>query len=256
MSIHQEIKALSDKNLVRRIEEISVKENQTTAELVLHLIEMDQRRLFVQMGYPSLFQYCRRRLKYSEPATNRRISSARAIGKVPELYEALLKKEVSITTISLVAGIINEGNGKDVLHQIRGKSRSEVEAVLARYRPRDQVREQIKPVVVCRKKQKQGPVQELGLFSTPNESTFSGEGSDDAEVDELHVFRFAADNSFLEKYREIEQLLSHKHPCGVGSRALFQELMEFYLKAKSPRLRHERRKQRKNKIVQKKLKAA
>jgi hypothetical protein len=71
------IKSLTDKELLAKLETLSARETEATVDVLLHLAEVDARKLFVPLGHSSLFAYCRSVLKYSEPATKRRISSAR-----------------------------------------------------------------------------------------------------------------------------------------------------------------------------------
>lgn len=69
--------------------------------------------------------------------------------KVPQLRELLLKREISITTLSLVAGELTPEDTDEVMLTIRGKSRSDVEEWLAGRRPKAVIpRELIRPIQV------------------------------------------------------------------------------------------------------------
>ena len=121
---YQTITTLSNEELLFNLESLGYKENETTVEILLHLAEVEQRKLHVAAGYPSLFSYCvQGRLRYSEPAANRRISSARALSQFPELLPLLLSKELTLTTLSLASKILSEGNKELVIAAIRGKTR-------------------------------------------------------------------------------------------------------------------------------------
>jgi hypothetical protein len=48
----------------------------------------------------------------------------------------------------------------------------------------------------------------------------------------------------MEKYREVESLLSSKYPNGLSTRVLMEELLDLYLKTKSAKARQERREAR------------
>jgi len=54
-------------------------------KILYYLIELDNRKLYRELGFSSLFDYCLRALKYSEGSSYRRITAARAIRDNPEL---------------------------------------------------------------------------------------------------------------------------------------------------------------------------
>jgi len=60
------MKELSNQELVAALEKLKGRENQIIAELVRYLSEVDRRRLYFELGYPSLFAYCCKALGYSE----------------------------------------------------------------------------------------------------------------------------------------------------------------------------------------------
>ena len=142
----EKVKTLQDKELLEQVKALSKKEAAVTVELLLHLAEVERRKLFLPLGYSSLFSYCREVLKYSEPAAQRRIASARCCARYPEVTCMLLDREVSLTTVSMVASLLTDENWTEVLEAIKGQSRREVEAVVSRYRPRQKPRETVKPV--------------------------------------------------------------------------------------------------------------
>ena len=62
---------------------IVAQEREAIARVVERLAELDEARSFVEAGYASLFDYCRRKLLYSDGAANRRIRAARCLTKDP-----------------------------------------------------------------------------------------------------------------------------------------------------------------------------
>jgi hypothetical protein len=137
MNIGNALRDLSDHALLAQLEAISVIENDATVDILLHLAEIERRELYVEQGYSSLFAYCTQgKLKYSEPAANRRISGARAVAKFPGLIVFLRNKELNLSTLSLVSGILSEENRTEVISNICGKSRRDVEEYLSCFRPR------------------------------------------------------------------------------------------------------------------------
>jgi len=143
------LSGLSDRELLGRVKVLVSQERATTLEILVHLIEVERRKLHLRLGYPSLFEYCTRHLGYSSSAAGRRIHAARCIRNYPEVYGLLEKNEVTLITISLVASIMNESNRKNLLAQVRNKSQRQVELIVAGYRPPVAFRDRAKPVCVA-----------------------------------------------------------------------------------------------------------
>ena len=83
------LQSLSDNSLLDFVKNLKQVENQTLAELVLYLSEVDTRKLYRDIGFSSLFAYSTKELGYSEGAAYRRIQAARSLKDNPEIYELL-----------------------------------------------------------------------------------------------------------------------------------------------------------------------
>ena len=70
------MKGLSDKELLNRLESLVRKEHDVTLDILPHLLEVEQRELYLELGYPSIYRYCREHLNYSESSTNRRLAAS------------------------------------------------------------------------------------------------------------------------------------------------------------------------------------
>jgi len=78
--------ALSDSQLIRRLDELVHKERETTLDIIRHIIEFDRRQLYLGLSHSSLFDYCMLQLGYSGSSAQRRIKTARCICEFPEIY--------------------------------------------------------------------------------------------------------------------------------------------------------------------------
>src|SRR5262245_3809608 len=72
------------------------------AEVVVHLGEVEERRLHLLGGYGSLFAYCVSKLKMSEDEAYRRISVARLVRQYPLLLDRLEAGDVSLSVAALL----------------------------------------------------------------------------------------------------------------------------------------------------------
>jgi hypothetical protein len=76
---HQDrLKSVADDQLLAGLSRLVHRRNQITAEFLAYLAELDRRQLFLDLGYPSLFEYCVRALGVCESTAGRQLRNARA----------------------------------------------------------------------------------------------------------------------------------------------------------------------------------
>jgi hypothetical protein len=125
------LERLSDAVLDAELKRLAAGERQATVALVLHLAEMDRRRLHLARGFPSLFMYCRRELRLSEQAAYHRIVAARAVRRFPQIAGMLTDGTLSLSTLRLLAAHLTGENCGDLLRLTAGKGKRDVEELLA-----------------------------------------------------------------------------------------------------------------------------
>src|SRR2546425_862841 len=129
--------ALSDQDLLARLEVLASKEREASAELVAHLAELDSRpALYAARGYGSLFTYCTQALRLSEDAACSRIEAARACRRFPLILELLASGSLSLTSVRLLARHLTAENHESVLAKAGNRRRHEIEALIAELTPR------------------------------------------------------------------------------------------------------------------------
>ncbi|MEI8346707.1 MAG: hypothetical protein WCG27_04520 [Pseudomonadota bacterium] len=97
-----EIAKLSNKQLLDQTELAVKKEKEHTSIVLKHLLEIEHRRLFCELGYSSLFSYCVFHLKYSESETKARITAMRFMRGSPAIEKAIVEGKMTLTTASLL----------------------------------------------------------------------------------------------------------------------------------------------------------
>jgi hypothetical protein len=140
------IMRVSDSELLSRIESLARREHAATVEILLQLNEVERRRLHLTLGYGTMFDFATRHLRYSASAAGRRIQVARCTARHPELLGPLRCRELNLSTIALIAGVLDGGNVKELIDAARGKSQREVERIVATYRPAAEIRDRVRPV--------------------------------------------------------------------------------------------------------------
>ena len=115
------------RSLVRRGAEI-------TAAMLLHLAEVDARRLHVREGYPSLFAYCTSALGLSEGSAYKRISAARLVARLPGVLAWVASGRVHLSGLCVLAPHLGPDNADALLVQAAGKSKRDIECQVAALR--------------------------------------------------------------------------------------------------------------------------
>ena len=152
MQDRYQLKNIPDDALIKNLETLARRESKTTLELLLQLVELEERRLHSELGFSSLFAYCREKLKYSEGAANRRIKAARCIRDYPKVYQLLKERHVSLSTVCIFSAVLTAENQDRLLEEVSGLGQAEVERVAAKYRaPTERARDVVRVVGVVGK---------------------------------------------------------------------------------------------------------
>lgn len=130
---------LSDGTLRTKLSALVASDRTTTAHLLAHLAEFDSRRLYAKDGYPSMFVYCIRRLRFSEDVAFKRIRAARASSRFPLLLEAIADGRLHLTAAVLMAPRLKPENVADLIAAGTHKSKAEIEQLLAERFPQPDV---------------------------------------------------------------------------------------------------------------------
>jgi len=118
--------------------------NELTGDLLAHLAELEERRLHLQLGFPSLFAYCVEALRLSEGAAGRRVAAARVCRRFSEAFELVARGELHLSALCGLAPHLNSQNASELFTACCRKTRRHVDELLAARFPRPDVREQIR----------------------------------------------------------------------------------------------------------------
>ncbi len=235
----EQLRNLSDEDLVRQLQLVTRGEQRMTIRVLHHLNEIERRSLHLDVGYSSLFDYCVRKLKYSESAAGRRIQAARCIRRFPEVLEMLQANELSLSTISLIEPILTDDNFASTIERVRGASYREVEAIASGYRPPRELRDRVRSVNVS------VPLADVDRALLDRECARNTPGAGSARVataQKLYV-QFLADEEFMALFEEVRTLLTANGDYKSFSDVIKHVLAE-YRERHSPSARQQRREAR------------
>ena len=103
----------------------------TTATLLAHIAETDARRLYLPLGYSSMYQYCVREFHRSEDVASKRIRAARAARELPAIFELLADARLSLSGVLMLAPHLTAETAGGLLEAATHRTNAELEALLA-----------------------------------------------------------------------------------------------------------------------------
>lgn len=133
---------VSDQDLNLKIKSLAAEERKLTKKILLYIAEVDKRKLYLKMAYPSLFDYLTKEVGYSAGSAYRRIDAARLIHKIPEVSDKIESGQINLSQISKVQQIcrqIKKQSGqsvdldlqKEVLLKLEAKNNQQTDLILA-----------------------------------------------------------------------------------------------------------------------------
>ncbi len=111
----QELKSLSDDELLRRLSDVLAQSRRVESVLVAHIAEVDARRLFAREASPSMFQYCIDELHLSKAEAYLRIAAARASREYPVLLTMVEDGRLHLSGICVLAPHLTKANCDELL---------------------------------------------------------------------------------------------------------------------------------------------
>src|SRR6186713_3139654 len=126
------VERMADGELVARLVELLGEERRLTAAVLVHLGEVEARRLYLPAACPSMHVYCMRVLGMSEDQAFKRIRAARAVRRFPVIGTAVADGRLHLSGVVLLAPHLDEENAEALVAESSGKSKAEIEILLAR----------------------------------------------------------------------------------------------------------------------------
>lgn len=184
------LKNLSDDVLLQEVERLCAEERQTLTLLLHHLREVDRRRLYATLKYPSIFEYAVKKLGYSEDQAYRRIAAMRMLRELPEIEGKINSGALSLSNLGLANNFFNKEkqwtqkdftkNDKlEVLEKLSNQSRRDAEKII------------------------------LAMSSNPLQFREERQKPISTEMIEL---TFIVTAEVRDKVQKLKGLLAHKHP--------------------------------------------
>ena len=135
---------LCERELLEHFETLVTGDRRTTAQLLVAIAEIDERKLWAKHACQSMFVFCVERFHMSEQVTAKRIWAARTARRFPVVLDMVERGELHLSAIHLLARHLTPQNCDDVLRRARHKSSREIERIVAALAPRPDVASRVR----------------------------------------------------------------------------------------------------------------
>ena len=107
------LKYIKNDQLLLQTKNLVQKERQINIQVLQHLQEIEKRKLYLDRGFPSLFEYAVKELGYSHSAAYRRIKSMRLCRDIPQAESKIKTGSLNLTTASQLQTFFEKKKRKD-----------------------------------------------------------------------------------------------------------------------------------------------
>lgn len=224
------ISSLSDNEVINNFRKLALREREMTLGVMVYLSEIEDRKLYLNEGYSSLFDLCRRGIGYSESESVKRIRGAKVLMEFPEARAVFERREISLSVLSSLRGVITKDNKNEILIGIPGLSKEAAGAFLAKFKAPTlkPVLEKVIPMIVS----KPEPVKSILVSVSEPSSTVAERAPVPGE--EVFKLQFSVKKDVMSKIARARELLSGKYPKGVSLENLLGEVLEDFIDRKDP----------------------
>ena len=130
---------VSNSELEQKLFHFVAQERKLLHVVLLHIKEVDNRKLYLEKSRSSLYEYLVKDVGYSSSSAQRRIEGARLLREIPELSGSIESGKINLSQICEVARSVKQSPEKvslnqkmDLLKAIECKTTSETQAIVAK----------------------------------------------------------------------------------------------------------------------------
>jgi hypothetical protein len=139
-----DVRRVADHELLSRLERLVKADRALSVKLLVHLGEVEARKLYLERGFSSMYDYCSTALGMSEAETYLRLLAAKSGKRFPLVLERLADGGLHLTAIKLLHPLLTEENHAAVLDRARGLSKRQIEVLMAELAPKADVPERLR----------------------------------------------------------------------------------------------------------------
>jgi len=215
---------LADHVLLRDLAALVSRDRITTCEMLAHIAEVDERKLYRPAAYPSMHAYCVGELRMSEDAASKRIHAARAARQFPAIFAALADGRLHLSAVVLLAPRLEPDNADKLLAAAAHKTSEEIRLLIANHFPQPDLVTMVQAVDAAGQHALEHVAAHTGEHAPEHVAALATPEvhAPRAKLAPLSPGRFAiqftADQETYEQLRHAQALLGHSEPTGDVAR--------------------------------------
>jgi hypothetical protein len=182
--------------------------NRIVAKVIATLAEVEERRMYLELACSSMFVFCVKKLGFSEGEAFRRITAARLVRRFPAILDAIASGRVHLSTVVLLRDHFSDENVEALLGQAAGKSKREVEELVATLAPKADV-----PSLI-RKLPERVVIANPALPQAPPATTPTPRPKVEPLSESRYKVQLTASAPLRDKLEHARSLMSHRNPSG------------------------------------------
>ena len=257
-----DISGLPDDVLWQKAAFLATEERAATVELIEHLAEIDDRKLWEKKEFTSMFEFCMFGLRFSEGNAYRHIRAARAIRLFPPLLPPLRDGRLSVKAVVMLHPHLETEDAAQLVRKAMGLRIKQLEALLSGRLPQDARREVVRFVgsaPAAKPAPEAAPPEGLPFDAVVDTVSQMFVGADNPPPPPPTViappvppsprlvrFAFTADEEFYRLLQRVRALMRHKYPDG-RLEGVLREALRALLERKDPLIRWEAIRKRREK---------
>jgi 5-methylcytosine-specific restriction endonuclease McrA len=123
-------KKLSDAALTHGFDTSWGRKDVATADILEYIVDFDERKLHVAVGYPSLLDYCVQKQRRTRDSARKHIHAAHTAEKFPVLFDLIRQGQIHLSGVVLLAAHLTPENVDDLVAAAAYKSKEEIRQLL------------------------------------------------------------------------------------------------------------------------------
>src|SRR5262249_38594584 len=122
--------------IVAALKDLLAHERVTVVPILEGISKVEQQRLYVELGYDSMWAFMKRELGQSEAMIHYRLASSRMLRRFPQVAEPLRDGRLCMTVLASLAKVLTEANVDELIAEAMGKPTNEVKRIVRRHDPK------------------------------------------------------------------------------------------------------------------------
>lgn len=104
------LKHLTDTTLLKDTKILASEYREVTAKLLHHLREIENRKLYSELGYSSLFNYVVQELGFDEASASRRVKASRLLEVLPAIEQKIENGDLTLSNLAKASDLFKNNN--------------------------------------------------------------------------------------------------------------------------------------------------